>query len=70
MIDAEQFKQLQKRSAKSFNDQKALIKKVMAGRTIACTVCGEALMLFPPESSDTPGIRCRKQCTVIELDFI
>ena len=34
-MDEQQFKRLKSVSAKSFNDQKALIKKVLAGREIA-----------------------------------
>lgn len=66
---AEDFKQLQKQTAKSFNDQKALIKKVMAGREMCCKTCGQSLTLVLPEQSETPGIRCKKGCTDIQLDF-
>ena len=69
MIDATQFKQLQKQSAKSFNDQKALIKKVMAGREIACKTCGSKLILALPGHSPQPGIKCANGCTDIQLDF-
>lgn len=69
MVELAQFKQLQKDSAKSFNDQKALIKKVMAGRDIKCPVCSQSLLLFTPEQSELAGIRCNKGCTDIQLDF-
>jgi len=69
MIDIKQFSQLKKNSTKSFNDQKALIKKVMSGRKINCKICGQPLELILPESSDQPGIYCQKKCTDINLDF-
>lgn len=69
MVDLSQFKQLQKESSRSFNDQKALIKKVIAGRQIKCPQCAQILRLATPENSDRPGIRCNNGCTDIELDF-
>ena len=69
MVDVSQFKQLQKQSAKSFNDQKALIKKVMAGREMNCSTCSGLLQLVLPEHSEQPGIKCQKGCTDIQLDF-
>nr|WP_115719833.1 hypothetical protein [Gallaecimonas mangrovi] len=62
------FSGLNKKTAKSFNDQKALIKKVMAGRSVPCPVCKGPLTLHPPGSSK-PGIRCAKGCTDIGLEF-
>lgn len=69
MLDIKQFEQLKNASAKSFNDQKALIKKVMAGRQIKCKTCGTMLQLKVPEDKMTPGIFCEKGCTEIHLDF-
>jgi hypothetical protein len=69
MLDIKQFEQLKNSSAKSFNDQKALIKKVMAGRQIKCKTCGTLLRLIVPEDKTTPGIFCAKGCTNIQLDF-
>ena len=69
MIDIKDFSQLQKKSSRSFNDQKALIKKIIAGREIKCPDCGQNIQHFPPETSEQPGIRCTRRCTDIELDF-
>jgi len=69
MIDIKQFSELKKNSAKSFNDQKALIKKIMSGRDIQCEICGQPLFLNLPESSVKPGIYCKNKCTDINLDF-
>lgn len=63
------FSALNKLTAKSFNDQKALIKKVMAGRIIMCTTCNKPLEVRLPSASDNPGVFCQKGCTNIELDF-
>ena len=67
MLDIKQFDQLKKTSGKSFNDQKALIKKVMAGRQIKCETCGSVLRLIVPEDKTTPGVYCGKGCTDICL---
>lgn len=69
MIDITQFSALKKTSANSFNNQKALIKKVMAGRKINCEVCNSELFIVLPEDSGTPGLYCKKGCTDILLDF-
>ena len=84
MIDIKQFDLLKKKSAKSFNDQKALIKKLMAGREINCPDCGKVLNLHLPQGSKSTkkgeknrqegqnkktGYCCAKGCTDVELDF-
>jgi len=70
VIDVNQFAVLKKSSAKSFNDQKALIKKVMAGRKINCETCNSELFVVLPEDKGTPGLYCKKGCTDISLDFV
>ncbi len=45
------FSKLNKITAKSFNDQKAIIKKVMQGREVKCKVCQKILTLVAPTSS-------------------
>jgi len=79
-IDLKQFAALQKASKDSFFEQKKLIKQVMGGRTVLCSVCKQPLMLFTPEQTSTKqkaskleeqtGVRCSKGCTDILLDFI
>ncbi|WP_076418208.1 hypothetical protein [Colwellia sp. UCD-KL20] len=69
MIDIKKFDGIKKTSAKSFNNQKALIKKVMAGKVITCETCGTPIKLVLPEQSKTPGLYCTKGCTDIALDF-
>jgi len=69
MIDIKKFDDLTKTTAKSFNEQKALIKKIMAGRTIPCQTCGTTIKLVLPEQSESPGLYCNKGCTDIALDF-
>jgi len=81
MIDIKQFDLLKKNSAKSFNDQKALIKKLMAGRDINCPECGKSLKLYLPQrgkptqqdkqeaQNKKTGYCCAKGCTDVELDF-
>ncbi len=64
------FHKLNKLTAKSFNDQKAIIKKVMQGKKVLCRDCGQPLRLVLPGGQEAPGIRCPKGCTDIELDFV
>jgi len=68
-MDIKQFATLQKTSKDSFAKQKQTIKKVIAGQTVHCSVCKEPLSLFTPGSNDISGIRCKKGCTDIQLDF-
>ena len=59
-MDEQQFKRLKSVSAKSFNDQKALIKKVLAGREIACSQCGTFIRVNLPEDKKTTGCIVQK----------
>ncbi|MEJ6475999.1 hypothetical protein PQI63_16965 [Pseudoalteromonas piscicida] len=64
------FSQLNKKSSKSFNDQKALIKKLSQGRVVNCTSCQQPITLtLNPESHNRAIARCQKGCTLIELDL-
>lgn len=69
VMDISGLDELQKQSSRSFHDQKAMIKRIMAGKTVNCKVCKLAVILVPPEQSPRPGLRCAKGCTDIELDF-
>lgn len=74
-IDLKQFSALQKASKASFFEQKKLIKQVMGGRTVLCSVCKQPLKLFTPEQkspeqTEVTGVRCLKGCTDISLDFV
>lgn len=68
-MSAVDFSKLNKLTAKSFNDQKALIKKVLLGRAIKCTTCSQTLVLFPPKNKGEGKICCKNGCTDIELDM-
>lgn len=74
MIDIKQFSQLQKKSKSSFASQRQLMKKVMAGKTVLCSICQQPLSLITPKqratSNEVSGIRCQKGCTDIQLDFV
>jgi len=69
MINIQQFKQLQKNSNHSYQQQKKLIKKVLAGQLVNCEVCGQKIVIYLPEKHEVTGIRCAKGCTNIQLDF-
>ena len=68
-MSAVDFSKLNKVTAKSFNEQKALIKKVLLGRDIKCSTCNLPLSVVHPKQAGTPGIYCPKGCTSIELDI-
>jgi len=75
MIDIKQFATLQKASKNSFAKQRQMMKKVMAGQEVLCPTCQQALYLLTPEqrktsANENSGIRCKKGCTDIQLDFV
>ena len=68
------FSQINKVSAKSFNQQKQLIKRLGMGQQIQCPECGQCLQLKVPGKqeqvcSQKYGIYCKRRCTDIELEF-
>lgn len=69
-MDEQQFSRLKSVSAKSFHDQKALIKKVLAGRAINCQQCGSLIHAVLPEDNKVTGLFCGNGCTNIALDFV
>ena len=74
MINIKQFAELQKKSKKSFANQRQVMKKVIAGQEVLCPTCQQPLYLLTPEQCTTSnnknsGIRCKKGCTDIQLDF-
>ncbi|PCI63241.1 MAG: hypothetical protein COB35_01195 [Gammaproteobacteria bacterium] len=68
MINIQHFKELQKKSSHSYHQQKALIKKVLLGKTVYCDVCKGLLSLKLSENSSTASIYCAKGCTSIQLE--
>jgi hypothetical protein len=75
MIDIKQFAELQKKSKSSFAAQRQLLKKVVAGQTVLCTVCKQPLYLIEPNkdtstSNQSSGVCCKKGCTDIQLEFV
>lgn len=63
------FKALQKQSSKSFHDQKALIKRVLAGKQAKCQRCNQAITFYPATEQKAASINCAKGCTDIHLDI-
>ena len=70
MIDIKQFSVLEKASKDSFFKQKQVMKKVMSGQRVLCLKCQQPLFLYTPEHDENPGIRCKKGCTDLQLDFV
>ncbi|KID59112.1 hypothetical protein N473_07850 [Pseudoalteromonas luteoviolacea CPMOR-1] len=66
MIDINQFNKLR---ARSFNDQKALLKKLAKGQTVLCKTCGKAISLnVAVKEGEKASAQCPTGCTHIELD--
>ncbi|TKB47108.1 hypothetical protein [Thalassotalea mangrovi] len=68
-MDLQQIKQLNKQTAKSYNDQKALIKRVLMGKPAKCPNCQQSLQFLAPQDGSVAKITCAKGCTDIELDL-
>lgn len=62
------FSAINKSSAKSFNEQKNMIKKIGKGKTVLCTNCKQPLQLSVSSESEN-GIQCAKGCTLITLEI-
>ena len=60
------FSAVNKSAANSFNQQKALIKKVLAGKTVHCNNC--KTLISVKAVADSVVIKCEKNCTDIKLD--
>jgi len=61
------FSAINKSSAKSFNEQKNMIKKIGKGQTVLCASCQQPLQLVVSSDNET-GLRCAKGCTSIGLE--
>ncbi|NRA83033.1 MAG: hypothetical protein HRU22_04415 [Gammaproteobacteria bacterium] len=66
------FSAINKSSAQSFHSHKNIIKKIGRGETVLCSTCQQPLTLITAQKGQPnliPGIRCKKGCTNIELEF-
>ncbi|MCP4320481.1 MAG: hypothetical protein GY787_01205 [Alteromonadales bacterium] len=61
------FSAINKSSAKSFNEQKNMIKKIGKGQTVLCTTCKQPLQLSVSSEGEN-GVQCEKGCTQIGLE--
>lgn len=62
------FSKINKATAKSFNEQRNLIKKLGKGETVLCKNCSLALKLSVSAVGE-PGVFCGNGCTHIELEL-
>ncbi|MPY22438.1 hypothetical protein FM037_08395 [Shewanella psychropiezotolerans] len=66
------FSAINKTTAKSFNAQKNLIKRLFKGNTVLCETCKQPLKLIVPtdkQQTGKYGVFCNKGCTDIELEL-
>jgi hypothetical protein len=61
------FSVINKTSAKSFNEQRNLIKRMGKGQTVLCSQCQQPLQLSV-SSAEEAGVSCAKGCTHISLE--
>ena len=62
------FSQINKNAAKSFNEQRNLIKHLAKGKTVLCEQCQQPLTLTV-KNEDESGVQCDKGCTQINLEL-
>ncbi len=64
------FDALNKKFANSFNEQKALIKKLSQGKQVRCPDCGQVIALSLIAGQEKrAAAKCPKGCTTIEFDL-
>lgn len=69
-IDISQFKNFNKSASRSYNEQKSLIKKVLAGKPAVCEQCHQQLNVVLTDEEQPAVIKCVKGCTDIELSIV
>jgi len=62
------FSQINKNTAKSFNQQRNVIKLLAKGKTVLCEQCQQPLTLTV-KNEDESGVQCLKGCTQINLEL-
>jgi RNase P subunit RPR2 len=62
------FSQINKNAAKSFNEQRNLIKLLAKGKTVLCEQCQQPLTLTVKSEVES-GVQCNKGCTQINLEL-
>lgn len=62
------FSQQNKLFAHSYNQQKALLKKVLSGKAVNCEKCRSQLTVTQSEAS-TLQVTCSKGCTQLTLEI-
>jgi hypothetical protein len=62
------FSAINRSSAKSFNEQRNLIKKIGKGETVLCAACQQPLKLSVCRAGEQ-GVSCEKGCTHIGLEL-
>lgn len=69
MIDFSCFSDLSKQKAKSFNQEKSYIKKVLNGRDVNCRECHKILEKHFIHNGTQLQLKCQQGCTDILLDI-
>lgn len=62
------FSAINRSTAKSFNEQRNLIKKIGKGETVLCSSCQQPLILSVASESE-PSVKCKNGCVSISLEL-
>lgn len=54
---------------RAFNDQKALLKKILRGDVITCNSCKKALVIKVDEKQGVISVKCKQGCCDYLLDI-
>ena len=63
------FSALTQRQSKRFNNQKAMVKKVLQGKSINCPHCEQLLNARVDEEKAEIEVSCKKLCTQLTLEL-
>ena len=63
------FSQLNKKFAKNFNDQKAVLKKLLKGGTVNCDTCNNPLSVALNDKDGEFIVSCGSGCTRLTLEI-
>lgn len=63
------FSKLNKKFANNFNNQKALLKKLLQGKTVNCETCSKPLTVTLNEHKTEFLVCCTAGCTQLTLEI-
>jgi hypothetical protein len=68
-LNSMDFSNFNKTRSASFNDQKALLKRLLQGKTCLCPSCKKPLTATLNAKTKLGMVKCQQGCTDIELEL-